>query len=52
MRALLVVDVQTDVMKGRNTEGLIEACNDIIGRYAPKNVVYIVNKLPWESSAK
>ena len=28
MRALLVVDVQTDVMKGRNTEGLIEACND------------------------
>lgn len=52
MRALLVVDVQTDVMKGRNTEGLIEACNDTIGRYAPKNVVYIVNKLPWESSAK
>ena len=52
MRALLVVDVQTDVMKGRNTKGLIEACNDTIGRYAPKNVVYIVNKLPWESSAK
>lgn len=39
MRALLVVDVQTDVMKGRNTKGLIEACNDTIGRYAPKNVV-------------
>ena len=52
MRALLVVDVQTDVMRGRDTDGLIEACNDIIGRYAPENVVYVVNRMTWEPASR
>ncbi len=53
MRALLVVDVQTDVIRqGQSAKGLIEACNDVIARYEPENVVYIVNKLPWESASK
>ena len=52
MRALLVVDVQTDVMRGRDTDGLIEACNDIIGRYAPENVVYVVNRMLWEPASR
>lgn len=52
MRALLVVDVQTDVMRGRDTDGLIEACNDVIGRYAPENVVYVVNRMPWEPASR
>lgn len=52
MKALLVVDVQTDTMRGRDTRGLIGACNDIIGRYAPDSVIYIVNKLPWEPASK
>ncbi len=32
MKVLLVVDMQTNVMKRRNTEGLIEACNDTISQ--------------------
>ena len=47
MRALLVVDVQKDVMRGRDTEGLIETCNDIIARYAPEQVIYIANLRPF-----
>ncbi|WP_232204444.1 hypothetical protein [Olsenella profusa] len=44
--------MQTDVIRqGQSTKGLIEACNDVIARYA-ENVVYIVNKLPWESASK
>ena len=52
MKALLVVDVQTNVMKRRNTEGLIEACNDIISQYEPEQVIYVVHKLPWERASK
>ena len=52
MKALLVVDVQTNVMKRRNTEGLIEACNDIINQYEPEQVIYVVHKLPWERASK
>ena len=52
MKALLVVDVQTNVMKRRNTEGLIEACNDIISQYEPEQIIYVVHKLPWERASK
>ena len=52
MKVLLVVDVQTNVMKHRNTESLIEACNDIISRYTPEQVIYVVHKLPWERASK
>ena len=52
MKALLVVDVQTNVMKRRNTEGLIEACNGIISQYEPEQVIYVVHKLPWERASK
>ena len=52
MKALLVVDVQANVMKRRNTEGLIEACNDIISQYEPEQVIYVVHKLPWERASK
>ncbi len=45
--------MQTDVIRqGQSAKGLIEACNDVIARYEPENVVYIVNKLPWESASK
>lgn len=47
MRALLVVDVQEDVMKSRDTEGLIGVCNDIITGYAPEQVIYIANLRPF-----
>ena len=52
MKALLVVDVQTNVMKRRKTEGLIEACNGIISQYEPEQVIYVVHKLPWERASK
>ena len=47
MRALLVVDVQEDVMRSRETEGLIEACNTKIAEYLPEQVIYIANRKPW-----
>ena len=52
MKALLVVDVQTDVMRFRDTKGLIEACNDRISHYAPEKVMYVVHKMPWERASK
>ena len=52
MKTLLVVDVQTDVMRFRDTKGLIEACNDRISHYAPEKVMYVVHKMPWERASK
>lgn len=47
MKALLVVDVQEDVMRGRKTEGLIESCNAVISRFATNQVFYIANIRPF-----
>ena len=52
MKALLVIDVQTDVMRFRDTRGLIEVCNDRIIHYAPEKVMYVVHKMPWERASK
>lgn len=45
-KALLVVDVQPETMKGRDTDDLVGACNEIIGRYPDKRVFYIANLRP------
>lgn len=45
-KALLVVDVQPEAMKGRDTDGLVDACNEIIGRYPAERVFYIANLRP------
>lgn len=42
-KALLVVDVQPETMKGRDTDGLVETCNEIIGRYPAELVFYVAN---------
>ena len=52
MKALLVIDVQTDVMRFRDTKGLIEACNDRISHYASEKVLYVVHTMPWERASK
>lgn len=49
MKALLVVDVQPETMKGRDTDGLVDACNEIVGRYPAKLVFYVANLRPLAS---
>lgn len=45
-KALLVVDVQLETMKGRDTDGLVDACNEIVGRYPAERVFYVANLRP------
>lgn len=46
MKALLVVDVQPETMKGRDTDGLVDTCNEIVGRYPAELVFYVANLRP------